>query len=272
MSNTRWFDDAPRVPNTSAFGMFPALAGADTRLSFRQLRVLLALFLYAKLDTGRSYVAQSTIAEYCGFYVNKAKGTLDQKSVSECITALRAFGWVTTVSRGVGETLIYTLAIPSDAPIPALTPKRLPDSDQKRKVKALRDSIETCEAPSEDELNAAAEANFRVQQKQARESLAHSDVDYDDGEDDESPTASEMSVALAGAVEQPTVPRFSSKRTDVREFEEPQPSNNFHGVTREQVEKDDWLYQEGLPREYGPLVYQKFGVKMSKRGGDFGSF
>lgn len=244
-TSKRWFDSAPRITNTSPWAMIPAIAVADRRLTGRQFHLLCALLLYTKSDTGQSFVSQETLAEICGFYSNRERGVFDLRRVSREIKALRSYGWITTVNRGVGRTLVYTLAVPADIDAPALRDKRLPDSEHTAQVREFRDSIEACEPPAESELNAQAERAFAAKQAPAS-----------------APLNSSIAVALTTSLKQPIF-----EDTDASAKDGLAPSRlPFFDVTAADLEEDDRMYVDGLEREYPAVLYQKLRVRMSPRG------
>ena len=127
-----------RYFNQQQYGVIviPAEFLLDKRMTFSQLRILLAIARYADVVSGFSSVSVETMCECTG---------MARENVSRTLSRLHLRGWIVRKRMGKGFTNTYTLKI-SDVPIRQTTDKKRSDADQEaRNAEIARRIVSDCE-------------------------------------------------------------------------------------------------------------------------------
>lgn len=106
-------------PTQSPFAILPWEIAADTRLSARDLRVLIALLSFRRRDTGPFWATREQISERCGISANH---------VSDVTRRLEILGWLTKEGKG-RTTTRYHFVVPEsvDSTVPTPGPSQAGD-------------------------------------------------------------------------------------------------------------------------------------------------
>lgn len=94
------------VGGSGKYAMLPALALSDIRLTYEQLRVLIALLKYTNTENRTCYPDRNKLA---------VATRIHPVNISKATSALERAGWLKKVRRGHGLSALYTMALPNTA-------------------------------------------------------------------------------------------------------------------------------------------------------------
>jgi hypothetical protein len=99
------FEPLKAKPNMTAFAQVPIQVIQDKRLTFEQMRVLIALFSFGNKDGGTVWPKRSLIAERTGMHTS---------NISAATSALVKLGWLEKLGRGgFSKSTRYTIKLPT---------------------------------------------------------------------------------------------------------------------------------------------------------------